>query len=1038
MTNYNTAGDVVLGQGTATYADDVDVYIEGISTDTTVGASGTDVSDLGNNTNIGPGNDNRFAVLDGNTSSLTGENVTYFLTNFRNSGTGNSVPVVFRNSRIHFGHDRSTTNNWFFPLELENVDLFSSGSGVGGVWGIYGNGSGNNYPTFTADGHIDLDALNPNGGLGDGARAIARLWTWNNVRIFFDGGVQLLLNGALPANEQGYPDGRTSVFSNVDFNPVDGRGAFGELPFLPFVDARWGQFYRAEFPNPGDLIWARLTGGMNRNQIGIGTNWMIQPQWDIRNLDGQTAQVSVDGRCFVYFVNFVLPADPSNLVLRGGQGTSATSTGQNGPTRIINAYGWNPVINQFPGAPALDIKYTWDNTVFQMHSVPATFTGGNLGGTAVLPTAINPGTTGYEEPADFNGFFVIENDVTLTDNARALGITIAPYTSRDVHLFSYNTQFNTITDGTFTQNFGRTVTITPGDYQIQITPDATSQAQTLTWRAEDVINEPVDPFLNGRALADGEPLTDITNLDWAYPTLKAIAYRVANRDDNRLPIVPTEGALQFMSGVIFNAGSNNGVAEPSPGVVVTTIRLQNEATVGTIGTLRFMEVGSVNNPLVNWTTRERTFDAPLTIAAGSHSFFPAGRLTDADDAWPNGLTFADATEIFVGNTTFAEYDWTNVSIPVGASVNFLGNRNTPLEIRGLATDDRQRVTANGAAILDGNALITFVNAPIENTIRIPVRAGRFALRINGVEAVAPRAFTQAEIDAGVIEFIVSDQESGSGTEFSDMVDGALIELYMKYDNTFGADPEPNSVYQEQYSTQVYDGTRDETLLAFTAPTPITPVLVGFAIAPPASVGFMYMAADADGPDRFEISGATGDNTDLAPTGVLSSSQSQGLAIQIANSPEYFLAWYNNRNIPMDTQMPPMPIPNSPNVAPTPIVDYPVNAAQWNAEYITFGSGQTNAANNRIQQQGADWSAEARDPDLPTVTLVLSRSGAPEINFPPSVQAALSTVLQASQEALASELDARRVTRSNIGNLGLLAPALDPDGNIIPVTPPSGG
>ena len=128
-----------------------------------------------------------------------------------------------------------------------------------------------------------------------------------------------------------------------------------------------------------------------------------------------------------------------------------------------------------------------------------------------------------------------------------------------------------------------------------------------------------------------------------------------------------------------------------------------------------MEVGSVNNPLVNWTTRERTFDAPLTIAAGSHSFFPAGRLTDAEVAWPNGLTFADATEIFVGNTTFAEYDWTNVSIPVGASVNFLGNRNTPLEIRGLATDDRQRVTANGAAILDGNALITFVNAPIENT-----------------------------------------------------------------------------------------------------------------------------------------------------------------------------------------------------------------------------------------------------------------------------------------------------------------------------------
>ena len=177
MTNYNTAGDVVLGQGTATYIDDIDVYIEGISTDTTIGASGTDITDLGNNTSLGPAADNRFASLNGNTSSLTGENVTYFLTNFRNSGTGNSVPVVFRNSRIHLGQDRSTINDWFFPLEFENVDLFSSATGVGGLVGIYGNGSGNSFPTFTADGHIDLDILHPNGGAGDGHRARSRLWT---------------------------------------------------------------------------------------------------------------------------------------------------------------------------------------------------------------------------------------------------------------------------------------------------------------------------------------------------------------------------------------------------------------------------------------------------------------------------------------------------------------------------------------------------------------------------------------------------------------------------------------------------------------------------------------------------------------------------------------------------------------------------------------------------------------------------------------------------------------------------------------------
>ena len=314
-----------------------------------------------------------------------------------------------------------------------------------------------------------------------------------------------------------------------------------------------------------------------------------------------------------------------------------------------------------------------------------------------------------------------------------------------------------------------------------------------------------------------------------------------------------------------------------------------------------------------------------------------------------------------------------------------------------------------------------------------MRAGRFALIINGVEAIIPRPFTQEEIDAGFVEFIVSDQQSGSSSNnpmftegmnpdpsapFSNMVDGALIELFMKYDNVFGVGDDPNSVYPEQYMTRTYNGMVDQTLLEFIAPLPITPVLVGFAIAPPTSVTFAFVAmTDAANPDRFEISGATGDNTDLQPTGILSSSQSQGLAIQIANSTDYFRLWYENRATSTDT-----------------LVDYPTNAAEWDSSVITFGSGETNIEGNRIQQQGADWSARAGAGG----TLVLNRSGAPEINFPPSVQAALSTVIQASQEALASELDARRVTRSNIGNLGLLAPVLDEGNAVLPVTPPSGG
>ena len=70
-------------------------------------------------------------------------------------------------------------------------------------------------------------------------------------------------------------------------------------------------------------------------------------------LDGETTQVGVDGRCFVYFVNFIMPADATNIRMMGSQGTvdAASQVGQNGLTRVVNAYGWNPVINKFPGAP---------------------------------------------------------------------------------------------------------------------------------------------------------------------------------------------------------------------------------------------------------------------------------------------------------------------------------------------------------------------------------------------------------------------------------------------------------------------------------------------------------------------------------------------------------------------------------------------------------------------------------------------------------------------------------------------------------------
>ena len=218
------------------------------------------------------------AQLTTNTGSLTARNLDYYCSTFQGGDLSNSSPITFENCSLHIGD--STAVNLFIPMTFTNVDIFNNApAGTAFNWGIFGDGSGT-YGVLDADGHITT--------AGTGARGGSRPFNWTNVRVFGQGGMQMLINGARPG---------VSTFNNIDFNPAAGRGAFGELPFLAFSDARWGQFYRPDFPLAGDLIWARITGGMDRNDISATTNWMIQPQWDIRNLDGETAQVAVDGRC---------------------------------------------------------------------------------------------------------------------------------------------------------------------------------------------------------------------------------------------------------------------------------------------------------------------------------------------------------------------------------------------------------------------------------------------------------------------------------------------------------------------------------------------------------------------------------------------------------------------------------------------------------------------------------------------------------------------------------------------------------------------
>ena len=824
----------------ATYNNDVELgvtagvaLIPGFATYIENGSGTTPGSSLTTVTEVSTGNN---AELTGNAGSLTARNLTYYCSTFDGGDLNNSSPMTFENCSIHIGD--SVQRNLAIPMTWTNVDFFNNADDTSNfLWGTFGNGSGT-YGVLDADGHITT--------AGTSARGLSRPMNWTNVRIFCAGGLRMVVNGARPGQ---------SSFSNVDFNPAPGRGAFGELPFLPFSDARWGQFYRTDnFPNTGDILFARLTGGMDRNNLNINTNWMIQPQWDIRNLDGETAQVAVDGRCFVYFVNFNLPADASNLTLRGGQGTSSTSSGQNGPTRIISCYGWNPLVN----GGTNDVKYIWDNSgsanSFAIHTVPATFTGGNTDGTAVQPAVF---TTGSTEPANFNGFFIIQEDTgSLTDNARAAGETITQYTTRDVHIFSYESQVNTVVGTTFNANFGRAITLVPNAHEINA---------DLTWRQEQVIDEAADVFLNGRTAGQGGTNVDITTLEHLYPTLKSVAFDIGSLSDDRFNIAPFEGGLRFLGDVTFDATRTNSISGTTGAFI---IRLQDSNTgVGVVPILNFTTLPGTGGHNVDWTVNTRTFDAPITIVSGVHSNFPLD--------WTNGLTFGGAVEI-ARPAAGTVLDWTNVEIPDGVTVRFPGT--SAFSILGLTAAEQGRITGTG---------ITFLDNPIINTLRITARAGWLGVRIDDVEAVAPRRFTTAEITAGQVEFTLSDQTSPDGAAFGNLTSASTVEMFVKYDST--PDLANSVVYQEQYQTVNYDSVTTGTVLPFTQtqPVPLTLVSAASAAAPTRFV-VEQVSSSADG--QVQLRNPAGD----VAFNPLSNGDTLSGAIQLGNLQTTFNSFYNNR------------------------------------------------------------------------------------------------------------------------------------------------
>ena len=875
----------VLGAQFISFADALDAYIERTSS-VGVGNSDTDLGDLGSQGSYSASATNRFAQMTTNTASLTGTNCTYFCTNLFNGGTANSSPVNFTNSSIHLGHDEAAPNNeiidWWFPTNFNNVNIYNEATGSLTV-GIYGNGSGTNFPTFDANGHITTN--------GDGHKARARTWIWNNVNIYGNGGLQFLMNGVVPA---------TSSFSNVSFNPAPGRGAFGELPFVSFADATWGQFYRPDFPLVGDSLWARLTGGMNRSDLNVLTNWMIQPQWDVTALDGQTAQVAVDGRCFVYFVNMVLPADASNLTLRGGQGTQAAVTGQNGPTRIISCYGWNPLIN----GGTNDIKYGFDG--FNIQTVPATFTGGNTDGTSVLPADFASGSV---EPAGFNGFFIVQSDTgSLTANTIAAGDTVEQYTPRDIQIFSYDTQLNTIDGTTFNQNFGRTVTATPNEHLINA---------DLTWRSSTIIDEPVDPFLNGIALTT-DFSTTLTSLDEIYPTLKSVAYAQGRSDNNRFRIVPSEGGLRFLEGVDFETTFDNRISTLSGSFFVDL--QQTNIGVNFVNTLMFVDENN-NSQNINWSAVDgqgRTFAGAITIIGGTHQYFP--------EDWTNGLTLGGAITINRA-TQSATLDWTNVNIPDGATVNFTGT--TALSIAGLTAAEQGRVSGDN---------INFPVVPVTNRIVIPTpAAGRYAIR-QTVGDVNTEIVPPADFSAGdTITHTIND------TVFTNPAD--TVQVYVKYDSTIGVG---GTVYSE--SEQVFIFNSDGSDINY-IPQIVAPVLVDTATP---LVGH-NIAARADGNNVIVSIANTLNNNRLE----LDANETLGALISAANTNAYWDAWYANRVM-----------------SATPLFDYVQGfRTSVDARFVTLASGNRIGADGFVQHQIAN---TVRNAASVGDTLIEAGTGIPEL------------------------------------------------------------
>ena len=223
-----------------------------------------------------------------------------------------------------------------------------------------------------------------------------------------------------------------------------------------------------------------------------------------------------------------------------------------------------------------------------------------------------------------------------------------------------------------------------------------------------------------------------------------------------------------------------------------------------------------------------------------------------------------------------------------------------------------------------------------------------------------------------------------------------IQVYVKYDSNINT----NTFYQEQVLTFAFNPDMD-TVHQVPISIPVAEALVGDATLYPATLGLSAAYNDMLAPNNVLVTifnSSTDDPYNLIQT------QGLSLAATIANEAAYFQAWYTDRG-----------------TTTTPIATFgQSDTVTWDNTRITFASNDLSGG-FRVQHVINNWASTGAG------TFALSRTGAGEISPQISGPAALGTVVQ----AVGDVFDSRNMTTDNIGNLGLLKPARDSAGNILP-------